>query len=536
MINRLRVWEAKFSLPKAAFIVGFFALTSRFTGLIRDRMLAGRFGAGDTLDSYYAAFRLPDFIFNLLILGTLSAAFVPVFTEWLYKDKKHANKIANTVLNFSFLSMSVICVILFFNVEWLTKLMVPGFSGQKFADTVNLTRIFLLSPVIFTLSNFFSSLLNANKRFLVSSFAPILYNGGIIVGILFLYPRYGLFGLGFGVILGALLHLTAQILESLSTGYFWQPNFDTADPAVKKIGALFFPRIFGIDTSQLSLLIGSIVGSYLSSGSIAILNLANNLQAVPTGIFGVSTALASFPVLSEDYAKKDTIGFAENFYQSLMQILYFVLPISILIFVFRAHIVRVVYGSGEFNWEDTILTFQTLGVFAFGLFSQATMPLLSRTFYARQNTKIPVVVGVACMALNIFLSWLLAPSLGVVGIAAAFSSVSIINALILFFILRQKLIKNFNVEKLGWNFDSRLSGFIIKLILSSMAAGSAGYLMLNLIEPILNTKTGFGILMQTGVSAVAAILIFGIISHYLQIEHTKKTINFIFKYLKIWSL
>jgi putative peptidoglycan lipid II flippase len=166
MINKIRAWESNFSLTKAAFIVGFFALVSRFVGLLRDRLLASRFGAGDTLDSYYAAFRLPDFIFNLLVLGTLSAAFIPIFTEWLHKDKKRADEIANTVLSFSFITMSAICVVLYFNAHWLTKLMVPGFHGEKLSDTISLTKIFLLSPIIFTLSNFFGSMLNAKKRFL----------------------------------------------------------------------------------------------------------------------------------------------------------------------------------------------------------------------------------------------------------------------------------------------------------------------------------------------------------------------------------
>ena len=264
MMRLLKSAENNFSVSKAALIVGFFSLLSRLVGLIRDRLFASQFGAGDTLDIYYAAFRIPDFIFNLLILGTLSVAFIPVFTELLTRDEEKAYKVANSILNFSFLAMAVICAGLMLAAEPITKLLVPGFTGQKFLDTVILTRIFLVSPIIFTISNIFSSILNSQKKFIIANVAPIMYNVGIIFGLLVLYPRFGLKGLGFGVVIGALLHLLVQIPEAIHFGYRWQPIVDLRDGHFKKILKLFLPRILGVDNSQISLLIGSVVGSVLA--------------------------------------------------------------------------------------------------------------------------------------------------------------------------------------------------------------------------------------------------------------------------------
>src|SRR3989338_567433 len=158
MIKFIKNFENSFTVSKAAFIVGFFTLASRLVGLLRDRLFASHFGAGDILDVYYAAFRVPDFVFNLLILGTLSIAFIPVFSELLLIDKQKAYRTANTILNSTLLLMGVVCFGLFLFVKPLTNLFVPGFPADKLADTIQLTRLFLISPVIFTLSNVFTSI------------------------------------------------------------------------------------------------------------------------------------------------------------------------------------------------------------------------------------------------------------------------------------------------------------------------------------------------------------------------------------------
>jgi len=520
VIQRLLKLENTFSLSKAAIIVGFFALLSRLVGLLRDRLFASAFGAGDTLDVYYAAFRVPDFIFNLLILGTLSVAFIPVFTELLYTDEQKAYKNANTILNFSFLVMGAVSLLLMFAAEPLTKLLVPGFEGEKFQHTVTLTRLFLLSPVIFTLSNVFTSILNAQKKFLIVGLAPILYNCGIIFGLLLLYPRFGLIGLGYGVIIGAILHLVVQIPEAAKNGYRWRPVIDLKDKSLRKIGKLFIPRIFGLDNSQISLIIGSIVGSILASGSIAVYNLANNLQTVPLGVFAISIAVASFPVMSEFYAKKDEPSFVKTLGTSIVKILFFMVPISILILIFRAYIVRLAFGAGNFGWQDTILTFNTLGIFSFSLFAQSLSPLLARAFYARHNTITPVTINLLVMAVNAGLAYYLGKTFGITGVAAAFSVASVLSAGLLFFILRVNLGKAFSDQKSAYliNFDNLISHSLLKIAASSIIMGSVGYGLLYGVEKFVNTHTGLGLLIQAGLAASIAVIVYLMAASYLKLS------------------
>ncbi len=336
MFERIKNLEQNFSVSKAAVIVGFFTLLSKLVGLVRDPLLTSKIGVGNTLDTYYAAFRIPDFIFNLLILGTLSVALIPVFTEWLIKDKTKAYRIANSVLNFSVGSMGLICIILFFLAGPLAEFLVPGFSGEKLQHTIQLMRLFLLSPIIFTASNIFTSILSSYKKFLVLSLAPILYNLGIIFGLFVFYPHFGLMGLGFGVIMGALMHLLVQIPEAIRFGWRWQAVIDFKEPVLKKIGKLFLPRIIGMDISQISLIIGTTVGSILAAGSVTLFNLANNLQAAPLGVFALSISAASFPLLSEHYATGDHKAFTKTLADNVTMVLFFIIPIAILMVIFRA--------------------------------------------------------------------------------------------------------------------------------------------------------------------------------------------------------
>ncbi|MBI5530933.1 MAG: murein biosynthesis integral membrane protein MurJ [Candidatus Doudnabacteria bacterium] len=516
-MQSIKQFELNFTVLKATAIVGFFTLLSRLVGLIRDRLFASHFGAGDTLDIYYAAFRIPDLVFNLLILGTLSVAFIPIFTELLISDKDKAYRTANSVLNFSFLLMSAVCLGLIIFARPLAHLLVPGFEGQKFNDTVILTRVLLLSPIIFTASNIFSSILNSQKKFIIANVAPIMYNVGIIFGLLVLYPKFGLYGLGWGVILGALLHLLVQIPEAVHFGYYWQGVLDLKDPAIKKMLKLFLPRILGVDNSQVSLLIGSVVGSVLVSGSIAVFNLANNLQAVPLGVFAISTAVAVFPLLSEFYSKRNENEFAKSLGQAISQILFFMIPFTVLLLLFRAHIVRLAFGSGKFNWDNTILTFNTLGMFSLSLFAQGLSPLLARAFYARQDTKTPVIISLCTMAINALLTYLLGKQYGAPGMAAGFSLSAIFNAIVLYFIMHHRLAKSSSQEAMD-NFNKTIFDSSTKIIISSFFMGLAGYGALYMLAPYVDTHTVIGLLIQSGLAFIAASAVFYGVGKFLKLS------------------
>jgi putative peptidoglycan lipid II flippase len=508
-----------FSVGRAALMIAVLTLLSRLLGFGRDILLASHLGIGRQLDIYDTAFRLPDTVFNLLILGTLSAAFVPIFTSYHQKDKQRAQTIANTVLNVATVGMLLVCLLLLAFTRPLTHLIAPGFSGADFDQTVMLTRIMLLSPLLFTIANVFNGYLTSLKKFFVINFAPILYNVFIIAGIVALYPRWGLPGLGVGVVLGAALLLVVQIIASLRQGYRWRPIIDFRDSGVRTIGRLFIPRVFALDISFISLLVASIIGSHLEQGSIAAYNRAYNLESVAIGIFALSIITALFPVLSSLYAAEESKNFALAVRDYTIKILYFAIPVTILTLLFRAHIVRIAYGHGKVNWHGTILIFNTLGVLAFAIVSQSLTPLFARAFFARHNTVTPFIISLISSIINAIVAYIAALHYGVVGIALGFTVASIFDALVLFITLRWQIGRT--VEGMETLFDAPLVMAIVKICAASLLMGLASYVLLYAVEPWLDTHKVLGLIIQAGLAGLGGVVVYFMLTYLLGFEEPR---------------
>jgi putative peptidoglycan lipid II flippase len=411
------------SVAAAAFIISLAGVASRLLGLLRDRILAGQFGAGDTLDAYYAAFRIPDLIYNLMIVGALSAAFIPVFTELVAEKKEdEAWELSSGILSLQILITGLVSFFLVVFAPQLMRLVTPGYVGEKMDLTVTLTRIMFLSPFLLGISGILGGALVSFKKFLIYSLAPIFYNAGIIVGALFFIKPLGPAGLAWGVVLGALMHLLVQYPAVKFSGFHFRPAFFSAwkNKNVRKVLRLMVPRTLTIAVSQINFTIITIFASTLATGSLAVFNFANNIQSAPLGLFGVSFAIAVFPTLSAHGAKKEYDKFIVAFSRTFRQILFFVIPISVFLFVLRAQVVRVLLGTGKFNWDNTILTFEVLSLMAASLFAQALLPLFTRAFYALQNTKTPLYIAIVSEAVNILTVFLLIGRYGVFGLAVAF--------------------------------------------------------------------------------------------------------------------
>ncbi|OGE89724.1 MAG: murein biosynthesis integral membrane protein MurJ [Candidatus Doudnabacteria bacterium RIFCSPHIGHO2_01_FULL_50_11] len=475
------------ALSTATILIAVFSLLSRAAGLLRDRLLAARFGAGDALDVYTASFRVPDFLYNLLILGTLSAAFIPVFTEYVRRDRDEAWAVARTILNTTIAVMGALAVILMFFSPILVALLVPGFPPAKQALTVTLTRVMLLTPLLFSVSSVFSSVLNSFRRFLLVASLPVIYNLAIIGGILFLEPRFGLIGLAWGVVAGAILHMSLQIPAVLRLGFRFSLGWDLQHPGVRRVIRTFVPRVFGMDLGQISFFISSIIGSMLASGSVAVYSLAFNLESVPIGIIAIAFATVAFTLLSEAAASEDKEKFRQILQSNFSQILFLIVPMGILMVVLRAQIVRIVLGSGHFSWDDTLRTIEALGYFGISLFAQSLVPLLSRAFYAMKNTIIPVVCGLTAAGINIVAALLLVPHYQVAGLALAFSIGSLANLILLFVTFEMKY---------GNIVDAPLFLKLEKIAVAAVLAGIAAYAGLYIIEPFVATSTVIGLLIQ----------------------------------------
>lgn len=488
------------NLFTGAFILGMSSLISRLLGLIRDRLFASTFGAGDSLDAYYAAFRIPDFIFNLLILGALSSAFVPVFVQYLSKNKKReAWMVASSLFNILLAVTVVICVLIFIFMDKLVFLVAPGFDEEKKQLTILLTRIMLMSPIFFGISNIFSCILNSFKKFISYALAPIVYNLGIIFGVIFFVPKYEVVGLAMGVALGSFLHAIIQLPAVIRLGFRWKPVFNLKHEGVLKIAKLMVPRSLALGFNQINLWLITVIASTITAGSIAVFNLANNLQSFPIGIFGVSLAIAAFPCLAEAVAKNNTDLFKNQFSKTFSKIIFYVVPISAIILLERAQIVRLILGSGNFDWNDTILTANSLGLFSLSIFAQALLPLLARSFYSLSDTRTPVIISVISIAINIVASLMLAGQYGVLGLALAFSISSFINMILLLVVLRIRVgdLKDIVIFKNGFK---TLISTIILIIMT--------YISLRLFASIVDMNTYIGILIQAFGAAAMGLIVY----------------------------
>ena len=427
------------TIVSAAVILGAASLISRLLGLIRDRMLAGTFGAGDELDIYYAAFRIPDLVYSLLVLGAISAGFIPVFVGYLKKNKDKSWYLANNLLNIMVLSLLVICSIFIIFTPWLIKLIAPGFSSEKLSLTVQLTRIMFLSPFFLGLSAVFGGILQSFRRFLVYSLAPIMYNLGIIFGIIFLVKPFGLLGLAYGVVLGAFLHMIIQVPATYLCGFHWQPVLDFKFDGIRRVFKMMPPRITSLALSQITLIIMTALASLLAIGSIAVYNFAYNIWSLPLGLFGISFSLAAFPELSKEVQKKNIPGFIKTFYATVKKILLFIVPSSILFFVLRKQIVMIILSVGQFGIEDVTMASQVLGYLSIGLFAEALILLYLRGFFAFKDTKTPLIIGLLVMGVRLLMAWYLSLSMGVAGLALGFSIGSILYFALLFIALNKKI-------------------------------------------------------------------------------------------------
>lgn len=485
---------------------------SRILGLLRDRLFASRFGAGPELDAYFAAYRIPDIIFNLLVLGTLTAAFLPVFSTYLAKGekgKKEAFDIARSLFTITILLMTAFAVVLFFLAPQLVKIIAPGFDGERARLMIILSRIMLLQPILLGASNIVGSILTSFNRFIAYAAAPVLYNLGIILGVLFLVPKMGIQGIAWGVILGAVLHLLVQVPSSLKVGFNFWPKFLWKNEGLGQIGRMVGPRMVSLAAGQIESLIVTTIGSLYAAGTIAVYSLAGNLQSVPIGLIGTSFAVAIFPKLSISAAKNSREVFVDSLVRTMRLIIYYVLPFSVAMLLLRAQIVRVFLGTGKFSWTDTELTLTVLGVLVLSVFSESLLQLLARAFFSLQDTKTPMISTVVGIVANIVGATILGRHFGVAGLAMSFSISSIIQFLILLTIIHHRL------DGLR---DKEFLQSVLKICLATLLSGATIQVLKYPVAAVVNMQTFLGIFTQLVAASAGGALVFLAASKLLKLE------------------
>lgn len=513
-------------LHQAAYLLGFFAICSQVLALVRDRILAGHFGAGNTLDLYYAAFRIPDFIFITVGSMVSVSVLIPFMMDRFKNEKDNGREFISNIFSFFFLLITVTCGIVFFFVPQLDKALFPGFDASRLNQVVSLTRILLLSPIFLGLSNILGTLTQAYRRFFLYSMSPILYNLGIIGGIVFLYPIFGLVGLACGVIVGAFLHFAIQIPSIIEQKMFPRFRLKYNFREIKQVLLVSIPRTFTLGSDNISMIFLVSFASLMSAGSIAVFNLSFNMQSVPLSIIGVSYSLAAFPILIQFFSAGDIKRFTEQMVNSARHIIFWSIPIVTLFVVLRAQIVRTILGSGQFNWYNTRLTAAALAIFAASIVFQNMTLLFVRAYYATGNTKKPFWAK----GINAFLTVVLGYGFMILyGKSPVFRNFletilrvkDIPGTIVLTLPLGWSIGEFFNMIVLWLAFQKDFSGFsknvlrtLFHVFVASLVMGFVSYNFLNVFDTVFNLSTLFGIFMQGFASGIIGIL-FGIIVLYI---------------------
>ena len=508
-------------ISRAAIILAFAYGISYILGLFRDRTFVHYFGAGDELDAYNAAFIIPDFFFNLTIAGAITVAFIPVFTNYVSKKKEGAAwEVANSVLNLASILIVVICIICFFAAPWLIKIVAPGFPPEKLDLALNLTRILLLSPIIFNISNTFGSILVSLKKFTAYAFAPALYNLGIIGGTLLLYGRFGIYGAAIGTIVGALLHLTIQLIGVRQSGYKYKFSVNLFHPGIKRIIKLMIPKTLGLAAWQINLWVYTMLGSFLATGSIAIFNFSRNFQSLPIALIGISLGTAIFPTLAEKAALHKNKDFTMFFSKIFRQIIFLSLPATMGLILLRKEIIELILKTGRFTDSDVQIMSYAFLFFCFAITTENLVHLIARSFYAHQNTLTPVTISIMVIIVNIICSYYLSKVIGVAGLTLSFAIMSFLQVALLLMFLKWK------IKKLD-GINIFLSFLKISIATAVMSLGIIGIRWL--IEDNFAIDRSLYLLVELIIITLASLAIYLIIAKLIRIKETRflfSTFNF----------
>ncbi|MFH0749623.1 MAG: murein biosynthesis integral membrane protein MurJ [Candidatus Gottesmanbacteria bacterium] len=491
------------SVRSAATILMAMVFASRVLGLLRDRLLAARFSP-DELGVYLAAFRMPNFLFELLVMGALTSAFIPVYTKYIARGKQdEAWHISTTLINISVIILFIITIPVLIWTRQVSQFIAPGFSPEQITIMVEYTRfmvVFQVFPLL--IGNFFTGILQSHHMFFVPALAPVVYNIGIIGGIFLLSASVGLWAPVVGVAIGALLFMAIQIPPLLKLGYRQKFVIDIKHEGVREIGKLMLPRTAGLAVSQVDTTVDLILSTLLGARMVTVFHFAQHLQQLPIGLFGATIAQAAFPLLSQASASEDKEQFLKTIKSALNQIMFFIMPVSVLFIVLRIPIVRLVFGASRFDWEATVLTGMTVSAFSISLSAQAIAQLLTRGFYALYDTMTPVIIGVITIAINTILSIVFVQVMHLpvwsLGLSTTISSFINVGLLFIFF-----------HKRMGKHIFLALVTTPAKIIIASLLTGIALYIPLKLFDQLIfDTTRTFGLLLLTGVSSISGGIVY----------------------------
>jgi putative peptidoglycan lipid II flippase len=505
-------------LVRSAGVIGIATMTSRVLGLVRDVVLAHFFGAGDAMDAFRIAFRLPNVLRDLFAEGALSAALVPTFTRALATgDKIPAWRLASNVITVLLLLAGVVCVAGMLFAEWLVHLYAAGFRDVpgKIELTIRLTRIMFPFLALVATAAVMMALLNALHRFFIPALSPAMFNVATIASALIavpLSPRLGIepiVAIAVGTLIGGLGQILLQWPALQREGFRYRPVLDVRDPWLREIGRLMVPGVAGLAAVQINLFVNSWLAAGLGTGAVSWLDYAFRVMYMPIGLFGISIATASLPTISGHAASRNDPGIRQAVSSGLRMMLMLNVPATVGLLVLSTPIVQLIFERGRFTPADTAATAAALICYAPGLVGYSAVKLVSPSFYAMGNSRIPVLSSAASVACNIALSLVLVRSLGHRGLALGTAVAALLNAGLLLVLLRARL---------GGLEGGRLLVAVVKVSLASIAMALAAYYTERLLHVPL---AGHDLLAQAArvLGAIGAGMgVLALAAHLLRIE------------------
>ena len=515
------------SILSAAVIITLANIASSVSGLIRERLLiSSYFGTQQSQKAYEAfqvAFQVPDMLFQLIILGALSAAFIPVFTKYRKKNEQEAFKVSSSVMNVLLLIFVLVSAVVFIFSNQITAYRTGGaFTARQIEIASTLTRTMLLAQFFFAVSNFMTGILQSYRRFIIPALAPIFYNLGILLGVFLFSNQLGIYAAGLGVIIGAFLHMGIQVPYVSRLGYRFKFEIDLAHPGVKELFSLIPPRVLTLSLTELQNLALGFFATSIGNLSFVVIKLALKLMAIPIRLFGVPISQASLPFLSQESSEASLQKFKKLVVQSLNQISFLAFPAAVLLLILRIPIVRLVYGTHNFPWRKTIMTGRAVAIIALSVGAQAMVQLLIRAFHALKDTLTPFLIIASTVIVYLGSSWLFVFRLNsdVTGLAWATTIVALIELGFFLFFLEKKvnnliLNKNFLLPQL-------------KILVSSFLMAVFLYLPFRIFdELIFDTSRTVELIALTVTTSTIGILVYIYLSFLLDIKEVRHLIRLV---------
>ena len=470
------IFQKQKDILSSVIILSGMMILSRFLGLVRNRTYATYFSK-EELDLLLAAFRLPDFVFEVLITGALSSAFIPIFIKYKQHSKELSENISSIINLISILMFSFICIAFIF-ADSIIHLITPGFSADQIQEVVYMSRILIASQLpFFIYGNILSGIAQANRIFMLTALAPLIYTVAVIVGTMFLSPTFWLYGPIIGTVIGAFLFFFVQIpILHFTHFHFHIRSFNKA--VIKEFFTLFLPRTFSVLTSQIEQTIDLSLATLAGSGSVTIIHFAQRLQLFPVAFVGMAFGQASLPYISKLFKDKKITEIRGLFVDSALQLIYLSVPMSLFFIFARTPIVRIAYGGRKFDWDATVMTASALSYFALSIPFHSIFYFITRAFYAAHDSKTPLFINLFSILLNICLSvlFVIYMKLPVWSLGISFSVAITLNVIIHFIAF---------YKKVGGYDVTRLLHHTAKIYIASFLSALPSYAVIKVFDQLI---------------------------------------------------